>query len=268
MSNWQSSLSAAEPPSYTAADTGSPVDMRVVVGLALLALGAALFAVGIFHGFQGGSCSTTGYSAHYGPVQHCGKGVGWWMLILTAGIFVAGAGAALAGTLNTLAIPVLFVAIGAPFVALALRGGNTHLLIGRSSGTGDLYAGVFGACFVIAGLVWGVIAGRSAVSGLSGSSRLAGLLGSVVGVAVALVIATGVAGAIGPATPTAMQQVGQSANRTSSSAGLSSAATGQAAHALEQATAQADKAEKLAACATAAGSDIAKIQRCEAKYTP
>jgi hypothetical protein len=214
-----------------------------------------------FHGFENGSCSTTGYSAHYGPVQHCGKGAGWWMLMLTAGLFLAGGGAALSGTSNTVAIPVVFVALGAPFVALALRSGNAHLLIGSSPSTGKLYAGIFGVCFVIAGGVWGAITGRRPVPRFSSASRFGGILACVVGVGLGFAIAAGVASAIGPAAPTPFQQTSRAFNQSSGSARPANAA-------ITQATAQADKAAKLAACVTAAGVNNAKIQACVAKYTP
>jgi hypothetical protein len=267
MSQWQPSLASGEQPSVRSGDTGSPLALGLVAGMALLALGAALFGLGIFHGFENGSCSTTGYSAHYGPVQHCGKGVGWWMLMLMAGLVVAGGGAALSRPLN-LTIPVLFIAIGAPFIALALRGGNAQLLHGTSPGTGRLFAGIFGACFVIGGGVWGLTAGSGAVSRIGGRSQGAGLLSALIGVGLAFAIAAGVAGAIGPSAPTALGQVGQGVGQSAGPSGPSSAAAAQSHAAITQATAQADKAAKLAACVTAAGIDTAKVQACVARYTP
>jgi hypothetical protein len=261
MSSGQASLSSGERQSLRSGEAGSALNLEVIAGVALLALGAALFGLGIFHGFQNGSCSTTGYSANYGPVQQCGKGAGWWMLMLTAGLFLAGGGAVLSGTAKTMAIPVLFVAIGVPFVALALRSGNTQLLIGRSSNTGKLYAGIFGVCFVIAGGAWGAINRQRTVSRFSGASRFGGILACVVGVGLGFAIAAGVASAIGPAAPTRFQPTSRAVNQSSRS-------TRQASSAITQATAQADKAAKLAACVTAAGVNNAKIQACVAKYTP
>ena len=67
-------------------------------------------------------------------MQHCGKGTGWWMLMLMAGLVVAGGGAVLARSVGALMLPLLFVAIGAPFIALAL-GNHGQLLFNASSGT-------------------------------------------------------------------------------------------------------------------------------------
>ncbi len=269
MSNLELSLSGGQR-SLSTEGAESGLDRRLIAGLALLALGAAMFALGIFHGFRNGSCSTTGYTGHYGPVQHCGKGVGWWMLMLMAGLLVVAAGVALAGTAQAVAIPVLFTAIGVPFVALALRSGDSHLLIGRSSSSGKLSAGIFGACFVIAGVVWGAFAARRAFSGLGGGSLLGGLLGALAGVGVAFAIAAGVAGAIGSSTAVSTQPLTHGSSSASSAAAIRSAnhATSRANAAITQATTQAGEAEKLAACVTAAGTSTVRIQRCERKYTP
>jgi hypothetical protein len=258
MSNWQS-LAPEDSQSYAAPD----VDLRIVAGLGLMALGAALFAVGVFHGFAHGSCSTTGYTAHYGPVQHCGKGAGWWMLMLTGGIFVAGGGAALSGTGSTLGCPVLFVAIGAPFVALALRHDHNHLLLGSSSAAGKLSAGLFGAGFVIAGLIWGAVSGRRALARFSTGSRLAGLAASMLGIGIALALGAGVAGAIGSSPAAPVQPSGFVATHGSSARPNPA---GNAA--LARAATQADTAEKLGACVTAAGIDTARILRCETRFRP
>jgi uncharacterized membrane protein HdeD (DUF308 family) len=76
-----------------------------------MGLGAALFSLGIFHGFAHGSCSTTGYSARYGPVPHCASGTAWWMLLLTSGIFMALGGAGLSRMAGTILVPVMFVGV-------------------------------------------------------------------------------------------------------------------------------------------------------------
>ena len=186
MSNWQATLESTEHDVFGTGDKGSSLNLVVVLGLGLLAFGAALFGQGLFHAFENGSCSTTGYTAHYGPVPHCAKGVGWWMLMVMGGIVVAGIGAALSGTLSSLMAPVLFVAIGAPFVALGLEGGSSHLVLGTSSSTGHLFAGIFGACFVLGGLVWGAFTVRGALARVKGpSSRLGGLLAAAAGVGAA-----------------------------------------------------------------------------------
>ena len=182
----------------------SPLDLRLVLGLGLVGLGVGMLCLGIFHGFEHGSCSTTGYSRNYGPVPRCSKGIGWWMLMLFAGLVVAGGGAVLARSIGSLMVPLVFVAIGAPFIALAL-GNHGQLLFSSSSSTGKIFAGVFGGCFVIAGLVWGALAARD-ITGVSGGSLLGGLLAAVVGVGGAFAIAGGVSNAIGKTTtPSSVQ---------------------------------------------------------------
>jgi hypothetical protein len=255
-------------------EPGTAVDWGLILGLALMGLGAGLFSLGIYHGFAHGSCSTTGYSQHYGPVPHCASGIGWWMLLLTGGIFVALGGAALSGTAGTILAPAMFVAIGAPCIALGLGNGHGQLAYGASSSTGRLEVGIFGACFAISGLVWGAIAGRKLVSRL----RFSGLLASVGGVGIAFVIATGVSGAIGSSPATSLNGLTPStaSNAQSRAAAIQTrhaiaqtrAAAIQTRRAVAQATAQARTATKLAACVTAAGIHSNRIQACERKYVP
>jgi hypothetical protein len=183
----------------------SPLDVKLVLGLGLVGLGVGMLCLGIFHGFAHGSCSTTGYSRNYGPVPRCSNGIGWWMLMLFAGLIVAGAGAALARSVGSLMLPLVFVAIGAPFVALAL-GNHGHLLLNSSSSTGKIFAGVFGGCFVIVGVIWAVFAARD-ITGVGGGSLLGGLLAAVVGIAGAFAIASGVSSAIGKTTAPSSVQV-------------------------------------------------------------
>jgi hypothetical protein len=203
MSFVQSSVASERRGPFGAEPTRSPLDLGPVLGLGLVGLGVGMLCLGVFHGFEHGSCSTTGYSRNYGPVPHCGKGTGWWMLMLMAGLVVAVTGAALARSVGSLMLPLVFVAIGAPFIALAL-GNHGQLLFNASSGSGKIFAGVFGGCFVIAGLIWGVFAARD-ITGVSGGSLLGGLLAAVVGVAFA--IAAGVSGAIGKTTAPSSVQV-------------------------------------------------------------
>jgi hypothetical protein len=181
------------------------LDVRLVLGLGLVGLGIGLLCLGIFHGFAHGSCSTTGYSRNYGPVPRCANGIGWWMLMLFAGLIVAGVGAVFARGVGPLLVPLVFVAIGAPFVALAF-GNHGQLLLNSSSSTGKIFSGIFGGCFVVAGLIWGVFAARG-VSGVSGGSLAAGLLAAIVGVAGAFLIAGGVSSAIGKTSAPSSVQV-------------------------------------------------------------
>jgi hypothetical protein len=74
----------------------------LLVGSLVLFLGLGLLVLGLYHAFQHGSCSTTGYSRYIGPIQHCAKGVGWWVGLTLLGIFlVLGGGAAVAGSTDT-----------------------------------------------------------------------------------------------------------------------------------------------------------------------
>jgi hypothetical protein len=248
----------------------STVRPAVIVGLAVMALGAGLFGFALFHAFAHGSCSSTGYSAHYGPVARCAGGTGWWMLLLLGGIFTALGGAALSGIAGTMLAPVMFIAIGAPFLALGLGAGHGQLAYNTSPSTGRLEVGIFGACFLIAGLGWAVFAGRSVVSGLRGS-QFTGLLAAVAGVGAAFAISAGVASAIGTPAPSSLRQAPVSAASAAASAASTrqlNAAAKRTSAAIAKATAQARTATRLAACVTAARTNNARIQACEAKYMP
>ncbi len=205
MSFAQSSVASEQRGPFGAEPTRSRLDLRTVLGLGLVGLGTGMLCLGIFHGFENGSCSSTGYSRNYGPVPHCSKGIGWWMLMLMAGLVVAGGGAALARSIGSLMLPLVFVAIGAPFIALAL-GNHGQLLFNSSSSTGKIFAGVFGGCFVIAGLIWGAVGARD-ITGVSGGALLGGLLAAAVGVAAAFAIAAGVSSALGKTTAPSSVQV-------------------------------------------------------------
>jgi hypothetical protein len=205
MSFVQSSAASEQRGPFGAEPTRTPLDLKPVLGLGLVGLGIGMLCLGVFHGFEHGSCSTTGYSGNYGPVPHCSKGVGWWMLMLMAGVVVTGAGAVLARGVGSLMLPLVFVAIGAPFIALAL-GNHGHLLYRASSSEGKIFAGVFGACFVIAGLIWGVLAARN-VRGVSAGSLLGGLLAAILGVGAAFAIAAGISSSIGKTTAASSAQV-------------------------------------------------------------
>ena len=205
MSFVQSSVASEQRGPFGGEPRRLSLDLRPVLGLGLVGLGIGMLCLGIFHGFEHGSCSSTGYSRNYGPVPHCGKGVGWWMLMLMAGLVVAGAGAALARSLGSLMLPLVFVAVGAPFIALAF-GNHGQLMVHASPSSGKIFAGAFGGCFVIAGLIWGLLAARN-ITGVSGGSLLAGVLAAVVGLSAAFAIAAGVTSAIGTTTPPSSVQV-------------------------------------------------------------
>ena len=249
MSYLQSSVSSRVRRPLISRNEASSISLRLVIGVGLLALGAGMFALGIFHGFQHGSCSTTGYSRNWGPVPHCSKGIGWWMLMLMVGLVVLGAGAVVSG-IGAIAGGVLFIAVGAPFIGLGMGGAQGHLLLGASSGTGQLAATIFGGCFVVSGVLWAVFAGRDSVSELSAGSRLGGLVAFAGGIGIAFVIAGAIASGIGP----------------TASAATTAASTARAA-ASRQATMR-QQINRLAACIITAGGDQAKIHACQAKYQP
>jgi hypothetical protein len=176
----------------------------MLAGGFILFLGAGLLALGLYHGFEHGSCSTTGYSANYGPVPTCAKGIGWWVGLLTLGIFISLAGGFLAGMAGgAIVVPVIFTAVGAPFIALGLRGGHQHLALGMSSGAGQTFALIFGACFVLGGLVWGWFGVSGVVSDpdFQRGSSLGVLVTGALGIGAAFGIAAGINGAIGPPAP-------------------------------------------------------------------
>ncbi len=305
MDSWTASSSGTTShPAFGAEEPRSSVDLKVVSGVALIALGAGLFGFGLYHAFSHGSCSTTGYSAHYGPVQRCPGGIGWWMVVIFAALLASGLGIALFSRASNAAIPLLFIALGAPFIALALRSGNIQLLNGSSAQTGKLFAGVFGGCFVIAGVLWGAFAGAAAFSDVSPGSRLASALAFACGVALAAVITTGVSNAIGKQTtpapavvtpvtvplPTgtgttttthpktaARTHVGHRPGSTTvRSTHVTHITTGSGvttippntAATLSQAQTQIRIAEQLATCVQDAHGDITKIEACQAKYVP
>jgi hypothetical protein len=102
-----------------------------------------LLAVGIHHMVATGTCSSTGYSANYGPVPTCPSGTGWWFLFLFAGIFGALIGSFLSGSL-ALVFAGIFGGIGFGALTLILDS-SAH------SGT-KIFAGIFGGCFAIVGV--------------------------------------------------------------------------------------------------------------------
>ena len=276
MNSWPaSSPGITSHPAFGAEEPRPSIDLTLVCGVALLALGAGLFGFGLFHAFSHGSCSTTGYSAHYGPVQRCPGGIGWWMAVIMAGIIAALAGGALFGTSGAMiVVPLLFVAIGAPFIALALRSGNIQLMQGSSAHTGKIFAGAFGGCFALAGLVWGAFAGVAAFSDVGARSRLAGAAMFAAGVAAAALIATGVSGAIGKqSTPPSVVTSPFSAPASvpaSAPSSVPASATPPVPRTVlpSAAVTQIRTAEKLAACVRRAGSDVTRIEACQVKYVP
>jgi hypothetical protein len=141
-----------------------------------------------------------------------------------------------------------------------LRGGTSQIAYGASAKTGQIEAEIFGAAFIIAALAWGVIAGRRNASQLR-TLGLTGLLATLVGVAVAFLIATGISDTIGKSTTTP--------GSTSAPAQVvDRAAVRRSNRALARLNRQARQASRLSACITAAGTNTARIAVCERKYMP
>jgi hypothetical protein len=93
-----------------------PSNLRIA-GVALLLFSGVLLGVGIHHLIATGTCSSTGYSANYGPVPTCPSGTGWWFAFVFGGVIGGLIGALMAGSLG-LVFAGLFGAIG--FGALSI----------------------------------------------------------------------------------------------------------------------------------------------------
>jgi hypothetical protein len=119
---------------------------KTIVGIAVLLFGAILLGVGLHHMVATGTCSSTGYSANYGPVPHCPKGTGWWFLFLFAGIFMVVIGALVSGGSSmVLLIPAIFSAIGVGALTVAF---DKHVAHGTK-----IFGYVFGGAFATFGVL-------------------------------------------------------------------------------------------------------------------
>jgi hypothetical protein len=114
-----------------------------IAGVALFLFSGILLAVGMHHLVVTGTCSSTGYSANYGPVPHCPSGTGWWMGFLFVGIFGGIAGGMMAGSLGLL-FAGIFGGIGVGALTVAFDHAAHH--------GSKLFGGIFGACFAVVGL--------------------------------------------------------------------------------------------------------------------
>jgi Short C-terminal domain len=93
-----------------------------------------------------GTCSSTGYSANYGPVPHCPKGTGWWFGFLFGGVWMVVLGAFVSGGSTLLLLmPTLFTAIGAGALTV---GFDSHAAHGAKT-----FGYIFGGAFAAAGLI-------------------------------------------------------------------------------------------------------------------
>lgn len=144
---------------------GEQPSNRRIAGVAVLLFSAVLLGVGIHHLIATGTCSSTGYSAHYGPVPTCPPGTGWWFAFVFGGIIGSLVGAFMSGGIG-LIFAGIFGAIGFGSLSIVLDSGVT-------SGT-KVFAAVFGGCFALVGLVAGVAVLAGAIAALRGSGRVAG----------------------------------------------------------------------------------------------
>jgi hypothetical protein len=133
-----------------------------IIGVALVLFTAVLLGVGIHHLVATGTCSSTGYSANYGPVPHCPAGTGWWMAFVFAGIIGGIVGGLMAGSIGLL-FAGIFGGIG--FGALSLLFDSN-----AQSGT-QIFAAAFGGAFALVGVIAGVTVLGGALKSLFGGMR-------------------------------------------------------------------------------------------------
>jgi hypothetical protein len=138
-----------------------PSNMRIA-GIALLLFSGILLGVGIHHIVATGTCSSTGYSANYGPVPTCPSGTGAWFAFVFGGIIGGLAGALMAGSAG-LVFAGIFGGIGFGSMSILLDSGT--------QGGGKIFAGVFGGCFALVGVVAGGAVIASAIGSVRGGRR-------------------------------------------------------------------------------------------------
>ncbi|HEY2772238.1 MAG TPA: SHOCT domain-containing protein [Solirubrobacteraceae bacterium] len=133
--------------------------------MAILLFSAILLGVGIHHMVATGTCSSTGYSANYGPVPKCPSGTGWWFAFLFGGIIGCLVGSALAAGL-AFVFAGIFGAIG--FGAL------TIVLDSNASTGTKLFGAIFGGCFAVVGVIAWLAILKSALSSLRAPRQATG----------------------------------------------------------------------------------------------
>src|SRR5947209_12098735 len=121
-----------------------PLSYVLIAGVSLLLFIAILLCVGMHHLIATGTCSSTGYSAHFGPVQHCPSGTGAWFAFVFGGIFGALIGAGMTGSTG-LVFASIFGGIG--FGSLSL------LFDSHASSSPKIFAAAFGGCFAAVSVV-------------------------------------------------------------------------------------------------------------------
>ena len=86
--------------------------MRAAIGLVLATGGLTFFVYGLQQAIENGSCGTSDSGTYYGP---CPSGTGPMIALMVLGMFVALAGAAIAGVIVRFVI-VIFISSAAAFV--------------------------------------------------------------------------------------------------------------------------------------------------------
>ena len=142
---------------------------RTIIGVAMLLFGSVLLGVGMHHLIKTGTCSSTGYSSHYGPVPYCPAGTGWWILFVIGGIFMAVIGGLVSGGPSAmLIVPAVFAGIGIGALTIAFDSSASS----SSKTFGIIFGGAFAVCGLVPLLIWGISAlrrtgARTPPSGLS-----------------------------------------------------------------------------------------------------
>jgi hypothetical protein len=131
-----------------------------IIGVALVLFSSVLLGFGIHHLVSTGTCSSTGYSANYGPVPHCPAGTGWWFAFVFVGIIGGIVGGLMAGSIGLL-FAGIFGGIG--FGALSL------VLDSTAKSSTKVFAAAFGGAFAVVGVIAGVAVLVGALSALRGS---------------------------------------------------------------------------------------------------
>jgi Short C-terminal domain len=126
-----------------------------IVGIALLLFSAVLLGVGIHHVVATGTCSSTGYSANYGPVPTCPAGTGWWFAFVFGGVIGSVIGALMAQSIG-LVFAATFGGVGA--------GALSNLLDAGTQSGEKVFSAVFGGCFALVGVAAAISVIASAIS--------------------------------------------------------------------------------------------------------
>ncbi len=129
---------------------------RTIIGVAMLLFGSVLLGVGMHHLIKTGTCSSTGYSSHYGRVPFCPAGTGWWILFVIGGIFLAVIGGLVSGGSSAiLIVPAVFAGIGIGALTIAFDS--------SASSSSKTFGMIFGGAFALCGLVPLLIGGVGAI---------------------------------------------------------------------------------------------------------